>query len=80
MAENLPHLNIKTRHSDRPHDEAEVARLNSILKTWLKNGALATEKRQDERRREREFFTVGKPIDPSPKPATQSDDDQIILH
>jgi hypothetical protein len=80
MAENLPNLNIKTRHSDRPRDKAEVARLKSILKTWLKNEALATEKRQDERRREREFFIVGKPIDPSPKPATESDDDQIILH
>jgi hypothetical protein len=64
MAENLPHLNINTRHSDNPRDKAQVARLNSILKTWLKNGALATERRQDERRKEREFFVAGKPSIP----------------
>jgi hypothetical protein len=63
MAENLPHLNIKTRHSDKPRDKAEVARLNSILKTWLKNNALEIEKRQDEKRRTKDFFVVGKPID-----------------
>jgi hypothetical protein len=36
IAENLPHLGIKTRHADKPRDKAEVTRLNSILKTWLK--------------------------------------------
>jgi hypothetical protein len=28
MAEHLPHLNIKTRHSDTPRDKAEVARVS----------------------------------------------------
>jgi hypothetical protein len=80
MAENLPHLNIKTRHSDRPRDKAEVARLNSILKTWLKNEALLIETRHDEHRKPRDFFTVGKPVETSiPSPISEADDDQIIL-
>jgi hypothetical protein len=44
MAENLPHLNIKARHTTKPHNKSEVARLNSFLKTWLKNNALETAK------------------------------------
>src|SRR5262249_35147926 len=37
MAENLPHLNIKTRYNDKPRNKAgkaEVAKLNQILATW----------------------------------------------
>lgn len=80
MAENLPHLNIKTRHSDKPRDKAEVTRLNSILKTWLKNQALDIETRQDEHRKPRDFFVVGKAAEaPSPSPTPEADDDQIIL-
>ncbi|WP_316228637.1 AAA family ATPase [Bradyrhizobium sp. SZCCHNR1045] len=80
MAENLPHLNIKTRHSDRPRDKAEVTRLNSILKTWLKNQALDIETRQDEHRKPRDFFVVGKAAEASTTPpAGEPDDDQIIL-
>jgi hypothetical protein len=78
MAENLPGLNIKTRHSDRPRDKAEVARLNSILKTWLKNKVLAIEKRQDDKRRLRKFFIVGQPAEPAAEPSTSGD--KIILH
>ncbi|WFU44198.1 AAA family ATPase [Bradyrhizobium sp. CB82] len=62
MAENLPHLNIKTRHSDKPRDKAEVARLNSILKIWEKNKVIAIEPRKDEKRRERRFYIVGEAI------------------
>jgi hypothetical protein len=36
MAENLPQLGIKARYSDEPRNKAEIARLNSILKTWVK--------------------------------------------
>jgi AAA domain len=80
MAENLPHLNIKTRHADKPRDKAEVARLNSILKTWLKNKALATETRDDEKRRPKDFFIAGKSAEPSATQlSTEADDDQIIL-
>jgi hypothetical protein len=61
MAENLPHLNIKTRYSDKPRNKAEVARLNNILKTWTKNGALSVEERVDNKRRQRKFFVAGEP-------------------
>jgi hypothetical protein len=63
MAENLPSLNIKTRHTDKPRNKAEVARLNSIIKTWLKNNALEIEARPDDKRNLRPFFVVGKPVD-----------------
>ena len=76
MAENLPHLNIKTRHSDQPRNKAEVARLNSILKTWLKNNALGIETRDDDKRKPRDFFISGEAAVPS---TIESDDDQIIL-
>jgi hypothetical protein len=33
-AENLPGLNIKARHSDSPRDKAEVAKLNSIIRSF----------------------------------------------
>jgi hypothetical protein len=80
MAENLPHLNIKTRHSDQPRDKAEVARLNSILKTWLKNNALVIETRDDDKRKPRDFFIAGKPTEEAAAPSTiERDDDQIIL-
>jgi AAA domain len=80
MAENLPLLNIKTRHSDRPRNKAEVARLNSILKTWLKNNALEIETRPDDKRKPRDFFIAGTAAETSHaiRPA-DSDDDQIIL-
>jgi hypothetical protein len=80
MAENLPRLNIKTRHTDRPRNKAEVARLNAILKTWLKNNALEIETRTDEKRRQRDFFIIGNPIEmPHTSPGAENEDDQIIL-
>lgn len=80
MAENLPSLNIKTRHSDQPRDKAEVARLNSILKTWQKNNALEIETREGKNRQPRKFFTIGKTVDPAATSQTiENDDDQIIL-
>jgi hypothetical protein len=57
-----------------------MARLNSILKTWLKNKALAIETRDDEKRRPRDFFIPGKSVEePISPPPTENDDDQIIL-
>jgi hypothetical protein len=80
MAENLTGLNIKTRHSDRPRNKAEVTRLNSILKTWLKNNALQIETRIDDKRRQRSFFIVGNPTEPHHTPSLdENEDDQIIL-
>ena len=59
MAKNLSHLNIKTRHSDKPRNKPEVARLNNILKTWVKNKVLAIEERLDDKRRTKGFYIVG---------------------
>jgi hypothetical protein len=79
MAENLPRLNIKTRHRDQPRNKAEVARLNSILKTWLKNNALEIETRHDDKRRQRDFFVAGTAAEtPRTTRPVDDDDDQII--
>ena len=59
MAEHLSHLNIKTRHGEKPRSKAgkaEVAKLKRILETWVKNGALHVVTRRDEKRRDREYF------------------------
>jgi hypothetical protein len=80
MAENLPMLNIKTRHRDQPRNKAEVARLNSILKTWQKNNALEIETRSDDKRRQRDFFVVGTQVEiPQTTRPADDDDDQINL-
>jgi hypothetical protein len=80
MAENLPRLNIKTRHRDQPRNKAEVARLNSILKTWRKNNALEIETRPDDKSRKRDFFVAGPAAEtPHTTQPTNDDDDQINL-
>jgi hypothetical protein len=80
MAENLPRLNVKTRHRDQPPNKAEVARLNSILKTWLKNNALEIEPRHDDKRRERDFFVVGRAAETlHTTRSVDNDDEQISL-
>jgi len=79
MAEHLPHINIKTRCTDKPRNKAEVARLNSILKTWVNNGVLKIEQREDDKRRPKSFYTIGTPIDEAPPPPTADDDDQITV-
>jgi hypothetical protein len=80
MAENLPRLNIKSRHRDQPRNKAEVARLNSILKTWLKNNALEIEPRPDDKSRKRDFFVAGTATEtPYTTQSADSDDDQISL-
>ncbi|SIO50095.1 hypothetical protein SAMN05443247_06631 [Bradyrhizobium erythrophlei] len=80
MAENLPMLNIKTRYRDQPRNKAEVARLNSILKIWLKNNALEIETRHDDKRRQRDFFVAGRAAEtPHTTRPADDDDDQINL-
>lgn len=59
MAENLPHLKIKTRHGENPRSKAgkaEIAKLKQIIATWRKNGVLHIVTRKDETRRDREYF------------------------
>jgi AAA domain len=80
MAENLPRLNIKSRHGEKPCIKAEMMRLNSILTTWLKNNALAKEDRPDEKSRKRSFFILGLEAEAIPTSrSTHEDDDQITL-
>lgn len=45
--------------------ETEKGRIKAILRTWFQNGALATEKRRDDKGNERPFAIVGKPVSPS---------------
>jgi hypothetical protein len=80
MAENLPRLNIKSRHGDKPCNKAEVIRLNSILKTWLQNNALAKEDRTDKKSMKRSFFILGTKAEAIPaSQSTLQDEDQITL-
>ena len=80
MAENLPHLNIRTRHGDKPKNKAEVARLNSILAIWKKNNVLQIEEREDEHRKKRRFFIAGdcRHDHPTNRIAPDDDDDFVL--
>jgi hypothetical protein len=80
IAENLPGLNIKTRYHDKPRNKAEVARLNSILKTWRKNNALDIETRGDDKSKKRQFYVAGQAAEtpPAARPA-HDDNDQLDL-
>jgi AAA domain len=53
-----PHLNIAVSY-DGDNDKADVARLNSIIKTWCKTKVLATEVRKDKSGKERSFIIAG---------------------
>jgi AAA domain len=83
MAENLPHLDIKVRYDDKPRGDrgkAEVARLNSILKTWKTNGVLDTEKRDDQNREKRDFYIVGNMTDEARSAVKPGgEDDEITI-
>ncbi len=75
MAENLPHLKIKTRYTDQPKDKSEVAKLNSILNTWRKNKVLAVEEREDEHRKLKKYFIPGTAELAAPPAQATIDDD-----
>lgn len=59
MAEHLSGLGIKARYVDKPRDKAAVAKLNSILKTWVSNKVLKIVTDQDEKRNKRDFYAIG---------------------
>jgi hypothetical protein len=61
MAENLSHLGIQSRYGEKPANKAELTRLHKILKTWVKNGGLAIEEREDKNRQKRKIYIVGSP-------------------
>jgi AAA domain len=56
----------------------DLARLNTIIKTWLKNKVLKIEARTDDTRRERKFIVPGSAA-PHAKPNSPFDDDEITL-
>jgi hypothetical protein len=51
-------LGLDVTH-DGNNDPKDVAQIKEILRIWFKNKVLATEKRQDDKRREREFVIPG---------------------
>jgi hypothetical protein len=51
-------LKINVAHGGR-NDPKDLARIKQILGAWLQNGVLATEKRRDESRKERDFVIPG---------------------
>jgi hypothetical protein len=74
LAENLPHLGIKARSDDRPRDKAAIARLNSILKTWVNNDVLQIEERPDETRHSRRYYIPGNNHEATAPGADDTDD------
>jgi hypothetical protein len=72
MAENLPALSIKARYDDTLRDNVAVARLNSILKTWVKDRVLKIVRERDEARKQRDFYAVGDLVG---TPSTQTEPD-----
>ena len=55
-------LNIDAQHG-ADNAAQDLARLKTIIKTWLKNGVLALEVREDEKRKERKYVVPGR-VDP----------------
>ena len=53
-------INASTAPTTRPED---LARLKTIIKTWLKNDVLAIEVREDEKRKKRKYIVPGR-VDP----------------
>jgi hypothetical protein len=81
MAENLPHLGIKTRYDDKPRSKnarAEVARLRQIIVTWEKNGGLDIEQREDKSRQKRDYYISGQPVPAHPANFTEDDCTTLI--
>lgn len=76
MAENRPGLGIKTRHGDKPRDRTEVARLNKILKTWVENGVLKIVDGEDEQRKPKKFYAIGKPKETAPSPEIDGENEE----
>jgi hypothetical protein len=60
------HLDIPVSYRG-DNDQKDLARLNAIIKTWLKNKVLAIEERKDDQRKTREFIVPG-PFKPEPQP------------
>jgi RecA-family ATPase len=70
------HFDLKVSHAGDT-DPADLARIQSIIKTWLKNKVLEIEERKDDERKTRSFIIPGpfKPDLPAALPAEYSDDE-----
>jgi hypothetical protein len=69
-------LKIEIAHRAK-NDPKDVTRVKEILKTWLKNKVLATEKRLDGGRHERDYIIPG-PWSPEEVPAADYDDELTL--
>ena len=56
-------------------DPKDLARLQEIIKTWLKNKVIETEERKDDKGKDRKFIVAGSFRADPPNPAL---DDEII--
>jgi hypothetical protein len=56
------------------NDPADIARIKTIIKTWMKNNVLAVEEGTDEYRKKREFIIPGTAIMNAAKPQPNDDD------
>jgi hypothetical protein len=70
------HFDLKVSH-EGDTEPADLARIQAIIKTWLRNKVLDIEKRKDDDRKARSFIIPGqfKPELPATPPAEYSDDE-----
>ena len=64
------------------NDPKDLARLNAIIKTWLKNRVLEVDRRKDDQGKDRDFIVLGS-AKPEPQPTaypTGYADDDIAIH
>jgi hypothetical protein len=62
---------------DGENDVKDVARVKEILRQWFKNKVLATDKRQDAHRKERDFVVAGPWQPETPASEVYPDDDTV---
>jgi hypothetical protein len=70
-----PHLKINVKHG-AINTDADLARLKTIIKTWLKNNVLAVVSREDEHRKPRKIIVPAYAADDTPSSFT--DDDSLL--
>jgi hypothetical protein len=72
-------LHIPVAHG-ADNESKDLAKLNAIIKTWIKNKVIKVEQREDAKSKERKFIVPGSASPAKPKPdSTPFDDDEITL-
>ncbi|MCC6780927.1 MAG: AAA family ATPase [Hyphomicrobiales bacterium] len=74
-------LNIPVSHGDENNDPKQIARLKSIIKTWIKNKVLKVEPRKDENRKPRKYIVPGSGDagnTPNDQETVEANDDDLI--